>query len=140
MRGYRPTTAAFGPVSPVSPMTDTLLTCGFTGPVRLVRYLFARMSQDSLNRRGLPPRVAGPLESAMDSVVYVVVPLAVTTVVAATTVTVVIVALRGTIPQERVAILRAIADLIHAVWHTHQTLPTDNAGTSRDGGSDAPSE
>ncbi|WP_410791391.1 hypothetical protein [Kribbella sp. C-35] len=76
----------------------------------------------------------------MDSVVYAVVPLAITTVAATTTVAVVIVALRGSAPQERVAILRAVADLVHAVWHTHRTLPTDNAGMYRDGGSDAPSE
>ena len=91
-----------------------------------------------MNRRETPPRAAGALESAMDSVVYVVVPLAVTTVVAATTVAIVIVALRGTAPQDRVAILRAVADLVHAVWHTPKTLPTDQAGMPRPGGSEAP--
>jgi hypothetical protein len=46
---------------------------------------------------------------------YATMPLAVVVVVAAATVFVVWIALRGTAPRDRASILRAVAEMIHAV-------------------------
>jgi hypothetical protein len=46
---------------------------------------------------------------------YAVVPLAVVVIVAAATVAIVWIALRGTASQDRPSILRAVAEVIHAV-------------------------
>lgn len=46
---------------------------------------------------------------------YAIVPLALVVIVAATTVTIVWIALRGTASQDRPGILHAVAEMIHAM-------------------------